>query len=70
MTECPPSAAAVLGVSTPGWRREVERRGEVRLRKDHDSATTAQQRLNAHALLAEQLGAPVIHAYPVSTQRS
>ena len=28
VTKCPPAAAAVLGESTPGWRRSVERHGE------------------------------------------
>jgi hypothetical protein len=28
-TICPPRAAAVLGETTPGWRRNAERRAEV-----------------------------------------
>lgn len=27
-TKCPPRAAAVLGESTPGWRRHAERKAE------------------------------------------
>jgi hypothetical protein len=27
-TKCPPRAAAILGESTPGWRRNAERKAE------------------------------------------
>jgi hypothetical protein len=29
VTVCPPRAAAVLGETTPGWRRNAEKRAEI-----------------------------------------
>jgi len=53
VTKCPPAAAAVLGESTPGWRRSVERQAERRKGK---SAKRAGKRLQA--ALAERISAP------------
>jgi len=53
VTKCPPSAAAVLGESTPGWRRSVERQVERRKGK---RARKAGKRLQT--ALAERISAP------------
>ena len=53
VTKCPPAAAAVLGESTPGWRRSVERQVERRKGK---SASRAGKRLQSK--LAERISAP------------
>ena len=52
VTKCPPSPAAVLGESSPGWRRSVERQAERRKGK---SASRAQKRLQT--ALAERISA-------------
>ena len=41
-TKLPPKAAAVLGESTPGWRRNAERKAE---RSQSDRAGKRQQRV-------------------------
>ena len=53
VTKCPPAAAAILGESTPGWRRSVERQVERRKGK---IATKAGKRLQT--ALAERISAP------------
>jgi hypothetical protein len=55
VTKCPPAAAAVLGESTPGWRRSVERRTE---RRKGESAKKAGKRLQS--ALAERISAPTV----------
>lgn len=52
VTKCPPSAAAVLGESTPGWRRSVERQVERRKRK---GAQATQARTARPFILAAEL---------------
>ena len=49
VTKCPPAAAAVLGESTPGWRRNAERRAEHMKGK---KGQKAEKRL--HSQLAER----------------
>jgi hypothetical protein len=53
VTKCPPAAAAVLGESTPGWRRSVERQVERRKGK---TAKKAGRRLQS--ALADRISAP------------
>ena len=50
VTKCPPAPGAVLGESTPGWRRSVERQIERRKGK------SAKRRLQA--TLAGRISAP------------
>ena len=49
VTKCPPAPAAVLGESTPGWRRNAERRAEHMKGKRGEKA---EKRL--HSQLAER----------------
>jgi hypothetical protein len=53
VTKCPPAPAAILGESTPGWRRSVERQVERRKGK---SAKNAGKRLQS--ALADRISAP------------
>ena len=59
VTKCPPAPAAVLGESTPGWRRSVERQVERRKGK---SANKAGRRLQSR--LADRISAPKAPSRP------
>src|ERR1044071_1735116 len=43
VTKCPPAAAAVLGESSPGWRRNAERQAERRKGKSASKVQKRQQ---------------------------
>ena len=75
---CPPAAAAVLGVSTPGWRRSVERARERRNQFNRGKGgggafgiETKRQNAASHVILAEQLGArAIIDGHPLPATKA
>lgn len=55
VVKLPDAAAMVLGESTPGWRREAERSGEIAARRRRKTSRYGIQ----HTILANRLGARI-----------